>query len=113
MGAYETELICDLAETYGIYEYRRLPARTVAGLVAGLGDESRLKKKITGVNISLTDQLLAIVADRLGILITAYGGKVESSIHDALMGTKKPQSGQSNSQAFTSVEEFNKARYGG
>ena len=85
----------------------------MAVLVAGLGDESRLKKKITGVNTSLTDQLLAIVADRLGALMNAYGGKVDFSIYDRLMGNEKHHGGGQNGQAFTSVEEFNKARYGG
>lgn len=105
-------MICDLAEAYGVYDYRRLPPRVVAVLVAGLRDNARIKQKITGVDVTLTDQLLAIVADRLGALMNAYGGKVDFSIYDRLMGNEK-HNGGSDVVAFDTVEEFRKARYGG
>ena len=43
-------LICDLAETYHIYDMRSLPLQTVATLSAGLRDDSRIKMKAGGVN---------------------------------------------------------------
>ncbi len=36
----EDALICDLAETYQIYNYKSLPARLVATLSVGLRDDS-------------------------------------------------------------------------
>lgn len=41
----EHALICDLAETYGIYDYHKLPARTVAILATGLREDSRIFMK--------------------------------------------------------------------
>lgn len=39
----EDALICDLAETYQIYDYRQLPAYQVAVFSYGLRDDSRIK----------------------------------------------------------------------
>ena len=32
---YESDVICDLAETYQIYDYKRVPGRLLGTLVAG------------------------------------------------------------------------------
>lgn len=85
----------------------------MAVLVAGLGDKSRIKKKITGVKLDIEQQLLAIIADRLGALINTWGGKIDFSIYDNLMEHETEKKGQVKGQAFSSIEEFNKARYGG
>lgn len=42
MNISEDALICDLAETYHIYDMRSLPLRTVATLSAGLREDSRI-----------------------------------------------------------------------
>ena len=111
----EPELICDLAETYGILDYRQLPPKTVAVLVAGLRDDSRIKQKITGVRIDLKEQLLAVIADRLGALMNAWGGDVDFSLYDRLMGIEREQENSSviKGQVFSSVEDFVQIRYGG
>ena len=85
----------------------------MAVLAAGLGDKSRIKKNITGVKLDIEQQLLAIIADRLGALINAWGGKIDFSIYDNLMEYEPDKKGQIKGQAFSSVEEFNRARYGG
>lgn len=64
-------VICDLAETYGIYNYRELPAGTVAALAAGLRDNSRIKLKLSGAEYPLETFLLASIADRLAMLLWA------------------------------------------
>lgn len=56
-------MICDLAETYHIYDYRALPVRTLAELVCGLRDDSRVMQKISGLPDRL--HLMAYIADRL------------------------------------------------
>ena len=43
----EDALICDLAETYGIFDYRQLPADQVAVFAFGLRDDSRIKLAMT------------------------------------------------------------------
>lgn len=97
----EESLICDLAETYQIYDYRSLPLRLVATLSAGLGDNSRIMKKRRGFNASLDTILLAIIADRLNIVIT---GKTEMPLTDWLTGSE-PKS-KSKVKGFKSGNEF-------
>lgn len=58
-------MICDLAETYHIFSYRELPPMMVATLCMGLRDDSRVKMKLSGAKITLTQVLLARIADEL------------------------------------------------
>lgn len=46
-------MICDLAEYYHIYDYKQLPVETLAILVYGLRDNSRIKMIIAESNITL------------------------------------------------------------
>ena len=62
-------VICDLAETYGIFDFRSMPARLVATLAAGLRDDSRIKMKLAGARAAQADVLLAAAVDRLSILV--------------------------------------------
>ena len=62
-------LVCDLAETYGIFDYRALPARLLATLAVGLRDDSRIKRRLSGRKASQTELLLAAMADRLSLLL--------------------------------------------
>lgn len=61
----EPALICDLAETYQIYDYRSLPVQLVATLSAGLRDNSRIKMHLAGAPASQEALLLAAIADRV------------------------------------------------
>lgn len=56
-------LICDLAETYNIYDYKRVPGRLLGILAAGLGENTRIGKKINGVRGTVTEVLLAQILD--------------------------------------------------
>ena len=71
----EDELTCDLAEYYHIIDWRalveagQLKPSVLATLSIGLCEDSRIKRKLSNRNISLTQMLLSVVADRLGVLI--------------------------------------------
>lgn len=88
----EDALICDLAETYHIYDYRSLPVALVATFSCGLGENSRIKRKLSGEPVPLDSQLLAIIADCLTWLKwakTEDGAKnrnAPTSFYNALMG---------------------------
>ena len=69
--ADEDALICDLAETYHIYDYRRLSPFKIAVFSFGLKDDSRIKMKLSGQKIPLNILLLAGVNDRLSTLVWA------------------------------------------
>ena len=69
MNADYDALLCDMAETYGIYDLRALPVATLATLVSGLGQGSRIRRKVAGINAPLDTVLLACIVDRLALLI--------------------------------------------
>lgn len=65
----EDALICDLAETYHIYDYKQLPLIKVAVFSYGLKDDSRIKMVMNDQNISLENLLLAGISDKVGLLL--------------------------------------------
>lgn len=106
----EDALICDLAETYHIFNYRSLPVRLVATLSAGLRDDSRIKLRAAGLSVSLDTILLASIADRVEAF--RYGfmdskGKEVPSIVKTLMGEDKKK--ESDTRSFKSPEELKQA----
>ena len=47
----EDALICDLAETYHIYDWQSYPLGLIATLAAGLRDDSRIKMRLAGCRV--------------------------------------------------------------
>ncbi len=109
----ETALICDLAETYGVLDWRALPLRTVAALSAGLRDNSRIKLKLAGLNADQDTLLLAAAVDRLSLLVWAKTKDAEkglnrpTSIFDRLTGQEEKKKDEIN--AYDSAEAFTAA----
>lgn len=61
-------MLCDLAETYHIYDLKQLPLNTVAVFCYGLKNDSRIKMKLRGETHTLTELILAMIYDRVSIL---------------------------------------------
>lgn len=80
----EGALICDLAETYQIYDYRQLPPTRVAVFAFGLRDDSRIKLKSSNQSVSMKNLLLAGILDELRTLVW-------SQTKDAQKGKNKPK----------------------
>ena len=106
----ENALICDLAETYHIYNYRQLPPSTVAVFSIGLRDDSRIKMKLGGAKVSPNILLLSGIVDRLNLLLW-------TKTKDAEKGRNKPKSildelykKESDVSAFVSGKEFEEER---
>lgn len=108
----EDAVICDLAETYHVLDYRGLSPRLVAVLCIGLSDDSRIKKKLSNRNLSLEELLLAALVDRISLLVWA-------NTKDAQKGINKPksivhlferQNETKDYQGFDSIEEYEKKR---
>lgn len=81
----EDAMICDLAEYYQIYDYKQLPLETVAILVYGLRDHSRIKMKMTDSRLTVEQTLFAIMADDLNYIAW-------SKTKDAQANINKPES---------------------
>ena len=111
----ETALICDLAETYGVLDWKALPLKTAAALSAGLREDSRIMMKMSGQKINAETALLAAIADRLSMLVwfqTKDGQKNKnrpSSILAKLIGEEQKEN-EKDYQVFRTPEEFEAAR---
>ena len=69
IAADEDALICDLAETYGIFNMEGLPVELVAVLSCGLRDNSRIKMIMADMTVDPETLLSAATVDRLTTLI--------------------------------------------
>lgn len=65
----EDEVICDLAQTYHILNYKELSPSLVAVLCCGLDDNSRIKRKMAKSSLTLQDALMALLVDGVHTLI--------------------------------------------
>ncbi len=81
----EDALICDLAETYHIYDYRSLPCKTVAAFSCGLRDDSRIKMKIYGLHVTPEQMLLAAIVDNTKLIAWLWS-------EDGRNGRNRPKS---------------------
>lgn len=108
----EDAVICDLAETYHIYDYREKPPIMVAIFCEGLKEDSRIKLKMSGQRVSVNTLLLASVVDRLSTLVWA-------KTKDGQKGRNKPKSivesinrpvREKEEEVFDTSEEFERVR---
>ena len=106
-------LLCDLAETYRIYDLRAVPVPTLAMLAAGLRENSRIKMSLSGGRPPRSDLLLAAAVDRLSWLVWGMS-------KDAERGTNRPKSilaallceeekSSDDIATFETAEDFNAA----
>jgi hypothetical protein len=108
IAAYKDELICDLAETYGVHDMYAFPADHIATLAVGLRDSSRVKMRLSDVRIDANTTLLAMIADNtaLNIWLKTKDGQKGSnrprSVLDILSGNDK----KSETKGIKSGEEF-------
>lgn len=106
---YPDELTCDMAETYGVFDIRRLPARLAATLAVGLGEDSRVKRTASGTKVSDEIVLLASIADSLRWLCWSRTKDGERGINrpasfiDYYLEREKPEP---QHEVFDSPEEF-------
>lgn len=105
-------LICDLAETYHIFNYKELPPRLLATLSVGLRDDSRIKMKLSNSKVTLDTLLLASILDNTRMLLWAQskdaqkGRNRPKSIVEQLLKTERPKV----YKGTNSIEEFKKER---
>ena len=104
-------VIRDLAETYQIYDYRRVPGRLLGILTAGLGENTRIGKKVNGVRGTVSEVLLAQILDGVRWLCWAQ-------TEDGKKGKHQPKSVASeffvsedkNKAKATTIDDFEKIR---
>lgn len=105
-------LFCDLAETYHVFGFDRLPARQLAALAAGLRPDSRIMRAFSGARYSMAELLLAACLDRLSLLFwaeTKDGQKNRKRPQSLAERMLRPQETR-RARGFDSEEAFEEAR---
>lgn len=105
----EEALICDLAETYHIFNYRKLPPKLVAILAKGLRDDSRIKLKLSGNKMSFNTLLSAMLVDEVRFFRYMFSddAKNRNNVPVSVVETMFKEHDESNdTQAIYGIEEF-------
>ena len=89
----EDDLICDLAETYHIHDYRALSPRVIAPLACGLRPNSRTMMRESGLRLTYEQSIIAMISESLYAKLT---GREEDNGEDCA--------------AFTDGESYEAAR---
>lgn len=113
LGEGEDEVVCDLAQTYHIYNMREYPLDYIATLVNGLESNSRIKRKIANIEVDLFYLLGASILDNLSFIAW-------TKTKDAKFGRNKPKSmvetlikkhdSNDDIMTFDTAEDFEKMR---
>lgn len=108
----EEALMCDLAETYNIYNMRELSPLKVAVFSCGLRDDSRIKKKLAGADLDLNTLLLAVCADSLQFMAWCQTDNARKNINrpQSLLGILTRKNQGSDVVKFATGEDFEKYR---
>lgn len=103
-------LECDMAETYGIYDLRSLPTKTIATLASGLRGDSRIRMKMRGETALRTDIAIAMIYDLLSEMLYAEGRMKQKpdSMVEALSGISNDK--VSEYEGYDTVEAYEEAR---
>lgn len=106
------ELVCDMAETYHVLNWRALGLPLAATLAAGLRESSRTRMALAGCVSTVDTLLLGAAVDALHLLVwakTKDGQKGRSRpepVVNRLLGTP----GQRQTTGFSCAAEFEAAR---
>lgn len=105
-------LLCDLAETYHIYDYKSLPCKMVATFSCGLRADSRIKMKIAGIEPISETILMAAIADgtRTTAWLQSKDGTTGENRPKSLLAMMMGEESQENKdiRTFASGEEFDR-----
>lgn len=115
IDANEDALICDLAETYHIYDYRSLPARMVATLAVGLRNDSRIKMFLSNEPLPFEQMMMVKIYDVLNWLAwveirtnSKSKSKPPERLEDRI---RKKTAEKSDAQVFNTVADFEAERH--
>lgn len=109
----EDDVICDLAETYHILNYKELSPSLVAALCIGLSEESRIKRRISGRKVTIDTMLLASICDSLAFIAWTKttsakdGFNKPKRILPTLLGTNQEE--DNDVVSFDNEEDFMEA----
>lgn len=105
----ENALICDLAETYHIYDYKSLPLHMVGIFACGLRPDSRIGMRISNSKLTTDQTILALIADNtraLAWLNSADGAKGVNRPKSLIAALLDGQTEERDIETFESGQDF-------
>lgn len=106
----EDLMICDLAETYGILDYKQIKPNILAVLVIGLPKDSRIMRKVSNAKLGYKDSVLALIFDALQVIAYNQGHKKGAKRPESLYKRLTAEDKKDEYMTFTSPEEFERWR---
>ena len=108
IAKYENEMVCDLAETYHIYDYTKLPVQTLATFVTGLRQDSRTKMAINGMRVPTNTIIMAMTYDRVNqwLWMNSKDGRRNRNKPKSLAEALTSEPKEKTIEVFESGEEF-------
>lgn len=110
----ENALLCDLAETYHIYDMKSLPLERTAAFACGLRENSRIIRILSGQKHTLDEILRVLIYDKLNWIAW-------TKTRDAAKGRNRPEplaaklfrqekESENDIKSFESSGEFERAK---
>lgn len=103
-------LICDLAETYHILDYKALPVPLLAVLASGLRDDSRIKMELAGMNHIPADIVIPQMADNISLIRYSLTAGEDAPAPAMLTQIMTGSDIKKETKGFSSPAEFEEAR---
>lgn len=101
----EDSLLCDLAETYHVYDLDALPVLTLATLACGLKPDARIMQKLSGINYPPLALVAMHIAD--GLTLFRYG--FSDGKERPYLFLENLEKVEKENKGFKTAEEFEKA----
>lgn len=110
LARHKNAFICDLAETYQIYDWRQIPIRTLGILAAGLRYNSRVVLEESGEDYPLDTLILASIADTTRYLLYSLGAKKGDPLPPSIVESLRNEPDEKEEQTYLTGDDFNAAR---
>ena len=101
-----------MAETYGVFDIRKMPVDLLATLACGLREDSRIRVKVSDMNATPDMLMYATMIDRLSLIAWlnsrdgAKGKNRPKSMLEMIIGSNKER----NEMVFASGKDFEEYR---
>ncbi len=111
----EASFICDMAETYHIFDYKAIPFDLLVTLANGLRETSRIRCKMADIPIEMTTFFLVGIYDELKWIAwtksedAQHGRNCPDRILPKLLGVEE----EKEIMSFATPEEFERAWHRG
>lgn len=99
-------MICDLAETYGIFDYKALRPDLVATLVIGLRPDSRVMMHLAKAKLNFQQTMMALIFDALQVIAFNQGHKKHAKKPESLYKKLTTEPKKDELMSFDSPEAY-------